>query len=163
MKIIGLMGPEGSGKTTAASKLADRCNIVTLADPVKDACARALGVSLEELEVMKREGSLVLGKPCREFIINVAEGFRVRDPLIFCKIAHSQMREARVNVISDLRFDHEISYFDAIGSPFHIVRISHYYENQVQYGAGETCIRYADFGFLDEAISREASIMEVRS
>lgn len=130
MKLIGLMGAAGSGKSTAAAHLVKEHGFVevTMAGPLKDLCAKFFDWDRDRLdELGYKEGQdpkLPEGWSRRRVLQHVGtECFRTIDPNVWIKQVLRQMdnvwsdEEATKTpiVISDIRFPNEVDLIRANG------------------------------------------------
>lgn len=130
MKLIGLIGAAGSGKSTAAAHLVKEYGFVelTLAGPLKDLCAKFFGWDrdrLDELEYKEEQDPLLPEDWTRRRVLQHVgtQGMRAIDPDVWVKKVLRQMDviwcdDDATNipiVISDVRFPNEVKLIQANG------------------------------------------------
>lgn len=137
MKLIGLTGPAGCGKTTIADHLHDAHGFYSLsfAMPIKEALAAMLGVSIDRLENRQyKDAPLIgIGKSPRQLMqtLGTEWGREIVNPdlwgmLLQRKIDFNlQLAPNQSIVISDVRFENEAKRIRSQGGEiWHITRPS---------------------------------------
>ena len=136
IKIIGLAGPKGVGKSTVAKQLSEKLEaefktvqVRSFADPIRDA-ARAIGFSSKQLSdpVTKEVKDPTLGISPRAFMQGL--GFmRLHNESVYVDIMRQRLAleqpfdEILYVVIDDVRFDNEAKWINENGGKvFELVR-----------------------------------------
>lgn len=124
MKIIGLTGKRRSGKDTVCAVLKEHTTLnvrrAAFADPLKEECAKALGITMEELEAEKATTFRPLLQWWgTEFRRNkFGDDYWVRqmqERLRSFGAEHQQCLHELVVVITDCRFDNEVAMVRSLG------------------------------------------------
>ena len=161
MILIGITGPAGSGKSTAAQYLADQYSLhnMAFADPIREMFAAMLGMSLELLEAThlsdryaKERTIPHIGASPRRLMqtLGTEWGRDTIHPDIWVRLArerlgwvedHTTLQGA---VISDVRFDNEATMIRAAGGLIihmhrddHVPVEAHRSEHGVSYYEGD--------------------------
>ncbi len=164
MKLLGLMGVAGSGKSTAAAHLVAEHGFVELsmADPLKDLCSDAFGWDRERLVELgykeEQDPDLPTGWTRRRVLQFVGtECFREIDPDHWVKAVLRKIDEVWAEnenqpvVISDVRFPNEISLIH--GNDGIIIRVERRdFESPAPAHASELAWRWAkpDYVMISE-------------
>jgi len=128
MKILGLLGPAGSGKSTAAKYLAEKytCMRYSFADPLKHVAMRTLGFTYEQCYGTQAQKEAVdprYGFSPRWFLQKLGtEGCRGvfgdsfwTERTLDLIVRQQQAAGAHVAVIEDVRFVNEANAIHAVG------------------------------------------------
>jgi hypothetical protein len=124
--IVGLTGPAGVGKDTAAEILAANLGYSTMAfaDPIRIAAARYYGCSLAELELEKRANERV-----RRLLQVIGDHGRAMHPDLYIDGVRFRLGEERAKgapgaIISDVRLHNEAAFVrrEAGGTLIHLQR-----------------------------------------
>ena len=98
--VIGFCGFAFSGKDTAAEPLIERgFQRIAFADPLKARAARALGISVDEVNARKRE--------LRPFLVELGRAGRLLDPDMWVDLAFYDRLITNV-VVTDVRYLNEV-------------------------------------------------------
>lgn len=123
-RLIGLTGPAGSGKDTAAHYLVTRhgCRSYALADPIRAGLMAMLGLVEEDFERPAKEQTIGwLGTSPRHLMqtLGTQWGRRCIADDLWLRLAERELRQARAwqvaLVIRDVRFDNEARWVRAHG------------------------------------------------
>jgi len=111
---ITLTGPRGVGKDYVAKKLRDslrklsvNAHRMSLAHPIKETVSDLTGLSLDDIEVMKRAPSTGV----RQLLIDVGMAGRRYDENFWIKKVKDESKSLDVAIVPDVRFENEIREF----------------------------------------------------
>ena len=111
---ITLTGPRGVGKDYVAVKLRDslrklsiNAHRMSLAHPIKETVSDLTGLSLEDIEVMKRSPATGV----RQLLIDVGMAGRRDDENFWINKVKSESKNLDVAIVPDVRFENEIGEF----------------------------------------------------
>lgn len=129
--LVGLAGPSGSGKDTAADYLRERHGFrrIALADPLKGWVQTIFGLSHDQLWGAKRDVvDLRLGRTPREVYQSFGDACREIDPDVLIRAFRAAVRNARAEggsvVCPDVRTPSELALVRAEGGLVYRIRRS---------------------------------------
>ena len=109
--LIGFVGRKRSGKDTLANLVQKTCsnvNILSFADPLKQACKHAYHLRDDQLDLLKDEVDDRWGLTPRDMMRSLGTGsFRSADPEHWIKVMGMRMAGLDKVVVPDVRFQNE--------------------------------------------------------
>lgn len=125
MKIVGISGKRGSGKTTLAEllRLNHNWNHLSLANPIKELCRKEFGLTVAQTDGAMKEAPIarLRDQTPRSIMIDIGRAYRAVNPDHWISKLQDKMQPNIVNVISDVRFKNEADWIKERGG--HIIRL----------------------------------------
>lgn len=125
MKIVGISGKRGAGKTTLAEllRLNHNWNHLSLAMPIKELCRSEFGLTVAQTDGAMKEAPIahLAGQTPRSIMIRIGKTYREVNPNHWINKLEAKMANNLVNVISDVRFQNEAEWIKERGG--YLIRI----------------------------------------